>query len=59
MWAIGCMYYAMLFGNLPFWAETEDEFVNKIVNSPLKFPSEVAVSEECKEILRGMLHKQN
>lgn len=38
VWAIGCMFYAMLFGYLPFWGNTEEEFVDNIINAPLKFP---------------------
>jgi serine/threonine protein kinase len=32
VWAIGIMYYAMLFGHLPFWGDTEPEFIEKIIN---------------------------
>lgn len=31
------MHYAMLYGALPFWAESEDEMIDKIINAPLKF----------------------
>lgn len=55
VWAIGVMQYAMLYGHLPFWGETEEEFIDKIVNSPLKFDSDVAVTDECKEVLKSML----
>lgn len=27
VWAIAVMYYAMLFGHLPFWGDSEEEFV--------------------------------
>ena len=58
MWSIGIMYYAMLFGHLPFWGETEEEFIDKIVSAPLKFDISVAVTSECKELLKGMLAKE-
>ena len=57
VWAIGCMFYAMLYGHLPFWGDTEEEFVNKIINAPLKFDVDVPVTKEAKDILRGMLQK--
>jgi serine/threonine protein kinase len=57
VWAIGCIYYAMLFGHLPFWGDTEDEFIEKIINAPLKFPPNVAITAECKDLLKGMLQK--
>lgn len=57
VWAIGCMFYAMLFGHLPFWGETEDEFIDKIINQALRFEAEVPVTQECKECMKGMLDK--
>ena len=47
----------MLFGHLPFFGDTEDEFMDKIINAPLKFPNNVPVTNECKDIIRGMLNK--
>lgn len=44
VWAIGVMLYAMLYGHLPFWGESEEEFAEKIINAPLKFPSDAAVT---------------
>ena len=32
VWAIGVMFYAMLYGHLPFWGETEEEFIDKIIS---------------------------
>jgi cell cycle serine/threonine-protein kinase CDC5/MSD2 len=55
VWAIGLMFYAMLYGHLPFWGDTEEQFVDKIINSPLKFQTDIPVTSECKEIIRGML----
>ena len=51
------MYYAMLYGHLPFWGDTEEEFVDKIINSPVKFETNVPVTNDCKDLMRGMLHK--
>jgi serine/threonine protein kinase len=51
------MYYAMLYGHLPFWADTEDDFIDKIISQPLKFDTGVHITNECKELLKGMLHK--
>lgn len=49
------MLYAMIYGHLPFWADTEDEFIDMIINAPLKFDAEIAVSDECKDLIKGML----
>lgn len=32
VWAIGIMFYAMLYGHLPFWGDTEDDFIERITN---------------------------
>lgn len=51
------MQYAMLYGHLPFYGESEEEFIDKIVNSPLKFDADIPVTEECKEVIKSMLQK--
>ena len=38
VWAIGIMFYAMVYGTLPFLHENEKELVRMIRNDPLKFP---------------------
>ncbi len=57
VWAIGAMLYATLYGHLPFWGDTEDEFIDRIINAPLKFDANVAVTDLCKDVMRGMLQK--
>ena len=51
------MFYATLYGHLPFWADSEDEFIDQIINAPLKFDADVPVTQECKNLIRGMLQK--
>jgi len=51
------MFYGMLYGTLPFFGETEDEIIDKIVNAPLKFLQKVPVSAEAKDIIKNMLNK--
>jgi serine/threonine protein kinase len=51
------MFYAMLYGELPFWGETEDELVLNICKQPLRFPKRVPVTEGARELLRLMLAK--
>jgi serine/threonine protein kinase len=57
VWAIGIMYYAILFGHLPFWGDSEEDFIDKIITAPVKFASDVPITTECKDLLKGMLHK--
>jgi hypothetical protein len=51
------MHYAMLFGHLPWWGDTEEEFINKIVNQPLKFDADIPITDQCKESITAMLQK--
>jgi serine/threonine protein kinase len=51
------MHYAMLMGKLPFYADTEEEIINKIRDAPLKFDPEVPLTDMCKEVIRLMLSK--
>jgi serine/threonine protein kinase len=51
------MFYGMLYGTLPFFGDTEDEIIEKIINAPLKFPPKVPVSSEAKDILKNMMNK--
>lgn len=47
----------MVYGYLPFWGEQEEDFIDKIVNSPLKFDADIVVTDDCKEIIKSMLIK--
>lgn len=59
MWAIGVMYYAMLYGKLPFYSQNDEEMINQITNAPLKFDEDIFVTDDCKDILRNMLEKNS
>jgi len=37
VWAIGIMFYSLLYGTLPFYAEDEDTTVKLIKKAPVKF----------------------
>jgi len=53
------MHYAMLFAKLPFFGDTEEEIINKIQNSPLKFEAEVPLTDLCKDVIKLMLNKDS
>lgn len=57
MWAIGVMFYAMLYGSLPFFNSAEGKLISSICNDPVKFAINVPVTEEAKGIIRRMLDK--
>jgi len=57
IWAIGLMFYAMLYGTLPFYAENEQKTKQKIREGRLRFPVEVPVTEMAKDVIRSMLER--
>lgn len=57
VWAIGVMYYAMIFGTLPFQGSNERELVKSIKTDPIKFPKTSPITPEGKEVIKSMLHK--
>ena len=59
VWAIGVMFYAMLFGELPYVDPNEKELIKKIKNEPLKFPTDIPVTEEAKACIRKLMEKDH
>ena len=57
VWAIGVMYFAMLYGTLPFDLSNEKELINLIKTETIKFPNDIPVTDECKDIIKNMLNK--
>lgn len=59
VWAIGIMLYAMLYGELPFSSGNEKDLVKAIKTDNVKFPNNIPVTEEAKEVIRKMLTKDH
>jgi MAP/microtubule affinity-regulating kinase len=57
VWAIGCILFGMIYGKLPFWGDTEDEFAHAILKSKPFFDPQVPITPECRSILTKMLDK--
>lgn len=57
VWAIGLMFYAMLYGTLPFNAGDDQTIKKKIKAAKINFPKNVPVTEKGKELLLLMLQK--
>lgn len=57
VWAIGIMFYTMLYGKLPFYHENESKLKEAIIEKPLRFDPNVPVSEDAKKLMTGMLEK--
>lgn len=47
----------MVFGCFPFEGKNDSEILNKIINEPHKFPSNITVSKSCTNLLNGLLEK--
>ena len=49
----------MVFGDMPFQGETEDDIVDAIVKKKLKFKKEKPISKELKDLLEKILAKDH
>jgi NUAK family SNF1-like kinase len=59
VWAIGVMFYTMLYGNLPFQGNDEKLLIKSIKNDELKFPAKIPVTNEAKDALKLLLTKDH
>ena len=58
LWSIGVCFFQMIFGKPPFNAKKLEELktmVNTKSGKNLEFPKEPVISEECKQLLRGLI----
>ena len=58
LWSIGVCFYQILFGKTPFEAKSYEELKEKVKSMSgknLKFPKDVVVSEQCKNLLVSLL----
>ena len=57
VWAIGLMFFAMLYGTLPFYASDETTVKKKIKAAKLNFPKNIPVTDKAKELMTLMMKK--
>ena len=57
VWAIGIMLYTMIYGELPFYSNSEKDLIKKIVNEPLRFKNTYPISNLGRDVIKGMLQK--
>ena len=55
IWAMGCMMFGMLFGDLPFSSKNAEEVIEKVKTGNFTFPKIPKISEEAKDIINLML----
>jgi len=59
VWAIGIMFYTMLYGTLPFTKSDEKELIKSIKTDEIKFNPKIPVTNEAKDALKRLLHKDH
>ena len=59
IWAMGIILYRMVEGVFPFEGKNDGEIIESIIKSPLRFRKKVKISNECKEVISGMLEKNS
>jgi len=57
VWAIGIMFYSMIFGFLPFFNSNEKELIKSIRTDKVKFPLGVPITSLGKDMIKSMLEK--
>lgn len=57
VWALGVTLYALVFGNVPFSASSVLSTYEKIKTDELKFPDNISVSDDLKDLISKILHK--
>lgn len=55
IWAVGIMYYEMLFGKTPWDVRSQADLVEMPRRIPVKFPYGVHISEVSKRFIKGCL----
>lgn len=56
MWAVGCVTYELIYGNSPFYGETEDITIFNILNASVSFPR--PVTSKCLTFMLKTLCKE-
>lgn len=47
----------MVFGHYPFDSKSDSEVLSKIIKEPHKFPTHIDISKTCRNLLNGLLEK--
>ena len=56
-WSFGIFLFEMLVGVPPFYSRNQHEMFCKIIKEDFKFPQELELSDECKDLVRQLLIK--
>jgi serum/glucocorticoid-regulated kinase 2 len=56
-WSYGILVYEMLFGIPPFFNDNNEKMFDQILNSDVRFPKKIKISEEAKDFICKLLVK--
>lgn len=57
MWCLGILLYELITGGAPFHSVHLDTLYQRILKQPLTFPSSVPISNEAKDLIHKLLHR--
>jgi len=57
LWSVGVILFEMVFGTTPFTGANHIELADNVRQNPVKFPDNIKVSPECKDLLQSLLRK--
>ena len=57
IWSAGILLYALVYGQLPFRGVTVKEIKTKVMNSKKEIKYKDGVSEECQDLIKKMLDR--
>lgn len=57
IWSMGVTLYAFVYGQIPFRDDNVMALYSKIQNDPVVFPEQPPISEDLKDLMSRMLHK--
>lgn len=57
IWAMGVTLYCFVFGQVPFKDEFPLALHNKILKDPIKFPTNIKITDSLKDLIQKMLNK--
>jgi serine/threonine protein kinase len=56
---MGALLYELLIGLPPFYSRDTNEIYEAVLSEELEFPPEIALTPECKSLLRSLLCKDS
>jgi len=57
VWAIGIMFYTMIYGELPFFSGEEKTLIKRIISDQVRFKNTYPITSLGKDMLKAMLDK--